>query len=89
MLTDLPWNCPAQVASPSGFAPSIQYEKKSITLLPNDIILLYSDGVTEAENAEGEQFGMERLQQMVASSTSRHPRDLTHAVFDAVHAFCR
>ena len=70
-----------------GVAPSIQYEKKSITLLPNDIILLYSDGVTEAENAEGEQFGMERLQQVVASSTSRHPRDLTHAVFDAVHAF--
>ena len=70
-----------------GVAPGIQYEKKSINLLPNDTILLYSDGVTEAEDANGKQFGMDRLREVVTSSISRTPRDLTHAVFAAVHAF--
>ena len=70
-----------------GVAPGIYYNKSSITLLPNDFVVLYTDGATEAENAAGEQFGVERLQRVMTSATSHVPRDLTVAVFDAVHAF--
>ena len=37
------------------------YKPREIALAPGDMLLLYTDGVTEAENWETDQFGMERL----------------------------
>lgn len=46
---------------PVGLIPGAEYTVGEIDLLPKDRLLLVSDGVTEAENAEGEFFGEERL----------------------------
>lgn len=50
----------------SGFPFGIQemqtVETKKEVMLPNDLIVLYTDGVTEAMNREGELFGLERLE---------------------------
>jgi serine phosphatase RsbU (regulator of sigma subunit)/anti-sigma regulatory factor (Ser/Thr protein kinase) len=55
----------AATGMPLGLMPGMQYEEKEITLLPGESILLYSDGLVEAHNAEREMFGFPRLHQLV------------------------
>lgn len=46
---------------PVGMLPGVEYELTETTLAPGDRLILYSDGVTECENPQGEQFGEERM----------------------------
>jgi len=48
---------------PVGLVPAVEFQSTRVQLNPGDRLLLVTDGVTEAENAEGEFFGMERLEQ--------------------------
>lgn len=47
---------------PLGVLEDTTYTSETVSLQPGDSLLLYSDGISEAENAEREQFGEERLQ---------------------------
>ena len=47
---------------PLGMLEGSKYEEASLHLDPGEILLIYSDGVTEAENADSEDFGIERLE---------------------------
>lgn len=49
-----------------GLLPSAHYETGSVELEPGDLLVLYSDGLVEAANAQDEQFGEERLLDLVA-----------------------
>jgi sigma-B regulation protein RsbU (phosphoserine phosphatase) len=53
---------------PVGMLKEADYDAAMISLEPNDRILIVTDGVTEAENPEGEFFGDERLEAAVAKS---------------------
>jgi serine phosphatase RsbU (regulator of sigma subunit)/pSer/pThr/pTyr-binding forkhead associated (FHA) protein len=46
---------------PIGLMPTGVYQKEEATLEPGDMVVIYTDGFTEAENAEGEEYGTERL----------------------------
>ena len=48
-----------------GILPKARYEQASVTLGEGDVLTLYSDGITEAENASGEPFGEMRLAELV------------------------
>jgi len=56
---------------------------------PGDVLCLYSDGVTEAQNEAGELFDVERMAAVIerAMSEGKSLDDVTRAVFDAVEAF--
>jgi serine phosphatase RsbU (regulator of sigma subunit)/catechol 2,3-dioxygenase-like lactoylglutathione lyase family enzyme len=56
-------------------------------LAPGDSILLYTDGVTEALNSQGEQFGEERLLQAARQHRDLSPPQLLTAVSDQARAF--
>jgi sigma-B regulation protein RsbU (phosphoserine phosphatase) len=45
-----------------GLMPEAVFEERSVQLSPGDLVLLYTDGVTECRNANGEQFGQQRLE---------------------------
>jgi serine phosphatase RsbU (regulator of sigma subunit) len=45
-----------------GAMPGTQYEQYETTIAVGETILLYSDGLVEAHNPEGEMYGLERLQ---------------------------
>ena len=53
---------------PIGFFRQVKYEEHSITLKPADRLYLYSDGITEATNIDGEEFGKERLIRVLEES---------------------
>jgi len=48
-----------------GIDAQATYEEHALQLHPGDFILFYTDGVNEAFNARGQDFGMERLQQVI------------------------
>lgn len=51
---------------PLGLMPGMIYEEKEALLAPGDSVLLYSDGLVEAHNDEGEMFGFPRLRDLMA-----------------------
>jgi len=46
---------------PLGLFPDAQYEELTLALKQGDVVVFFSDGIVDAENAEGEMFGTERL----------------------------
>ena len=70
-----------------GVVPDIPYQQQSINLAPGDLVFLYTDGVTEAMNAQEEEFGVERLQEVFATNPPKDPKEANKAVFKAVGDF--
>jgi sigma-B regulation protein RsbU (phosphoserine phosphatase) len=70
-----------------GIVPLFEYQQSSVTISPGDTFIFYTDGVTEAMNSDGEEFGVERLRQVFADSPHRDCQAATEAVFQAVSAF--
>jgi PAS domain S-box-containing protein len=52
---------------PLGVMENERYAESEAAIAPGDLIFIYSDGFTEARNADGEAFGVARLSQLVAS----------------------
>ena len=56
---------------PTGMALGVEaeaaYTQRTLTLGPGDFVLLYTDGVTDALNAQGEEFGAQRLRDAAAA----------------------
>jgi predicted permease len=48
-----------------GMFPDMGYEEATVELYPGDVLLAFTDGVPEAQNPENEEFGEERLQQLL------------------------
>jgi len=70
-----------------GIVQGVPFSQGSITLQPGDTLLLYTDGVTEAMNAENEEFGVERLQAIFLEDPPASAQHTNEAVFAAVHSF--
>ena len=56
----------------AGLIPSAQYTSARLLLEPGDRILLTTDGITEAENLQGEQFGAGGLERLAAAESLEH-----------------
>jgi sigma-B regulation protein RsbU (phosphoserine phosphatase) len=63
------------------------YEEREVTLSAGDRLVLYTDGITEAENGSGEPFGEERLERAVLAARTRTPGEIVGAIFDDVSTF--
>ena len=70
-----------------GLLPDYEYLQKTVTVAPGETLVLYTDGVTEAMNADEEEFGLERLQQIFAQSHPHEANEITKLIFDAVDDF--
>lgn len=63
------------------------YDQLAVPLETDDIVLFFSDGVTEARNAAGEMFGPERLVECVRRNAGMDPAELVSSVHAAAAAF--
>ena len=70
-----------------GILPMAQYQESEIILEQGDVLVLFSDGVTEAVDPEDHDFGEERLAKLVASMRDRPAAEIVQEVHRAVHAF--
>ena len=67
--------------------PDLLYQQDSVTLAPDDTVIFYTDGVTEAINAEGDQFEVARMQEIFAAAPPKDPESVVLDLLDAVNAF--
>ncbi len=70
-----------------GVMPNSEYEEGRATLLAGDDLVLYTDGVTEAENTEDEMFGEERLEQLLVEHRHASAREIEEQVYSSVKDF--
>ena len=70
-----------------GIMDDMTYDEATAALAADDILLLYTDGITEAMDAAGELFGKARLMAAVAQATPATARDLIDAILAAVRDY--
>jgi serine phosphatase RsbU (regulator of sigma subunit) len=70
-----------------GLFPNATYEEETLQLEPGDTLVIFSDGVSEALSAVGDEFGDPRIQQCIEANCSCPAGDVLDALLKAVHDF--
>ena len=70
-----------------GLFSEIPFGMKKIRLEPGDVLILYTDGVTEAMNEDGELFGEERFAKVVSEMDRSNLTDLNKQIIQAIGEF--
>lgn len=74
---------------PPGLFAGTGYEVTTLRLRPGDRVLFCTDGLTDAFDQTGEQFGAERLQEVCSNHSIEAPKELLGRIFAAVEHFAR
>lgn len=72
---------------PLGFLRNEQYEQFGVPLDPGDLLLCYSDGITEAENPDEGPFGEDRLLHFVRAHHGSAPVDLVQSLTEVLQTY--
>ena len=72
---------------PLGLFAGSQYDEISFDLVPGDVYVFCSDGVYDAADGGGREFGYERTVKVVAENRDKPAREMVDAIFTAVKAF--
>ena len=66
----------------------VEWEQKEIELQPGDMMFIFTDGVTEADrDGEGDQYGDEKLEQLVSENAKKNADELTDLVMEEINTF--
>lgn len=79
--TCIPLGLMPEMPFPSGYVKRRKWD-------PGDVLLFYSDGVTEAVNSKGEEFGEQRLHDLFAEHVHKSPDELKQIILDEITVFC-
>ena len=71
-----------------GVFPEVQYQLGNVGLNPSDRLILFTDGVTEATAASGEEFGEDRIATFALSSSEYGASALNNQLLQTVSSFC-
>jgi sigma-B regulation protein RsbU (phosphoserine phosphatase) len=72
-----------------GMMPDYSFNEDSVELFPDDVFILFSDGVTEAMNSNEDEFGEERLEDIIKRSLHLKAEDIIKSIFKEVETFTR
>jgi hypothetical protein len=70
-----------------GLLPGATYEQSAISVLPGDLLVVFSDGILEAANSLDEEFGEERILPAVEESWGGSPTEICDAILAKVRIF--
>ncbi len=70
-----------------GLLPEATYEAATVEIASGDLLVMYSDGLVEATNAAGEEFGDRRLVELLRSHADETPAKLREAVMSSLSTF--
>ncbi len=85
-----PYRQTAMDGVPLGLIPGTEYLQSAVRLGEGDLLVLYTDGISESTNEEGEELGYDgllRLARILPSQTFKSPRAAGQALLSAVNAF--
>lgn len=74
---------------PLGIIPDFDYREGRTQLRPGDVLVAYSDGVTESQNPKGEEFGTIRLQEVIAQNIGRSAAGIRDKIEAALSTFAQ
>lgn len=74
---------------PLGVLDEMKYNRQEIQLQPDSTIFLYTDGLTEAMNLQHKQFGLKRVETVLATCADKQPQQILQRVTEAVHEFVK
>ena len=74
---------------PFGILENEQYQHKVVDIKPGDILVTYTDGVTEAQRKSGELFGDQRLQEVIRKQAGQSAETIRNAVIKEVESFAQ
>lgn len=74
---------------PLGLMPEASYSAREVVLEPGDTLILYTDGITEAENPAGEEYGLDRLAAVCRRGQGEDPARLLADVEEDLESFTR
>ena len=69
---------------PVGIMAGNQYQSTTLAMSPGDLIVLYTDGINEAMNSEGQQFSTEAIIKEIESSQTKTPESVNQVIRNAV-----
>jgi phosphoserine phosphatase RsbU/P len=72
-----------------GLFPSVKYERGTVRMQPGDIFVACTDGITEAMNAQDEEYGRERLMELVGRKRDLRAHEIVESVLTEVDLFSR
>ncbi len=72
---------------PLGISQDATWQQKVVKFIPGDLLVLFTDGVTEAQNPQGDFFGDQRLLDVIRRNSSRSAQEIQQAVLDEVGRF--
>lgn len=75
--------------APLGMFPDWTYQEDAVQLDPGDLVLAYTDGVTEAADPAGREWGVEALVRAAAANATHGAEAIVRAIFTAMDEFSR
>ncbi|HVG39685.1 MAG TPA: SpoIIE family protein phosphatase [Pyrinomonadaceae bacterium] len=72
-----------------GLFADCAYEQEKIDLEPDDLLIAYTDGVSEALNVRGEEFGTDQLQEIALASAGLPAEEIKERIIKAVSDWCQ
>jgi phosphoserine phosphatase RsbU/P len=72
---------------PLGLFSTADYDEFTFHGHPGDVWLFFSDGILDARNRDGNSFGRERVERLVARNADRSAAEIVSAIFDEVNGF--
>lgn len=70
-----------------GFLPEYTWKRSHVNFDESNILVIYSDGIVEREDEDGEQFGLERLQKLVITMQESSAKEILDTIFKSVFEF--
>ena len=75
--------------APVGMFADWTYQEGSVQLEPGDLFLAYTDGVVEAVNPSGEEWGIQSLRKAAEAIRARSAKDVVSTIFRSMDEFSR
>jgi sigma-B regulation protein RsbU (phosphoserine phosphatase) len=72
---------------PLGMFPNVKYEEFTLSTQPGDSLIFFSDGITDAQNADGDMFGDDRLKAIVKKNSQKSASKIADAILSEVSKF--
>jgi sigma-B regulation protein RsbU (phosphoserine phosphatase) len=70
-----------------GLLPEASYRQGEVTVHPGDLLVMYSDGILEAQGKDENEFGEERVRQVIRENWAKSPTEIRNAILSSVRQF--